>query len=95
MGTWYRKSLGDGVEAFQPARQIQDAFLPLYATSGQPMDMAIFSRLDFEANVITIYFSPGASHVAKSFGATACEKPPIEDLGLVAGNDRCWNLLFP
>ena len=95
MATWYRKSLGDSVDASLPIRQIQDAFLPLFASSGQPIDMAIFSRLDFEANVVTIYFSPGASHLARIFGATVCEKPPIEDLRLIGGDVRCMNLFFP
>jgi|SRR5579859_2563631 len=95
MTTWYCKALGDGAAAFEPTRQIQNAFLPLFSAAGQPIDMAVFSRNDIEANVVTVYFSPGASQLATMFGATPCKKPSSDDIGLLAGDDRCRHLLFP
>ena len=34
MNQWYSKDLGDGVAAFAPTSQIQEAFLPLFAAAG-------------------------------------------------------------
>ena len=95
MSQWYSKALGDGVEAFAPTGQIQEAFLPLFAASGQPTDMAVFSRYDLEANVVTVYFSPGAAKLAAMFSATPCEKPKYENrLALLVGDQRCIQLFF-
>lgn len=96
MSQWYSKELGDGVSAFAPTGQIQEAFLPLFAAAGQPTDMAVFSRYDLEKNIVTVYFSPGASALAKMFGASPCEKPKKEGrLSLVVGDQRCLELFYP
>ena len=95
MTTWYSKELGDGMQALAPATEIQEAFLPMFAASGQPIDMAVFSRYDLEKNLVTTYFSPKAVALAKMFGATPCEKPSITNLALNVGDARCWQELFP
>lgn len=96
MTQWYSKDLGDGIDANAPSGQIQDAFLPLFAAAGQPTDMAVFSRYDLEKNIVTVYFSPGASALAKMFCATPCEKPKKEGrLSLLVGDQRCLKLFFP
>jgi hypothetical protein len=90
MTQWYSKDLGDGVSAFAPSGQIKEAFLPLFATAGQPTNMAVFSRYDLEKNIVTIYFSPGAAALAEMFGAAPCEKPKKEGrLSLLVGDRRC------
>jgi hypothetical protein len=95
MTTWYSKALGDGVQAGAPLDQIQKAFLPLFANAGQPVDMAVFSRYDLKANVVTVYFSPGASQLATMFNATSCQKPSDDGIGLLVGDHGCWQLFFP
>lgn len=96
MTQWYSKELGDGIDALTPSNKIQEAFIPLFASAGQPLDMAVFSRYDHERNMVTVYFAPGASALAAMFGATPCEKPRKEGrLSLLVGNYGCVDLLFP
>ena len=95
METWYCKTLGDGAAAFAPSHRIQDLFLPVYVASGQPSDMAVFSRHDREANQVTAYFSPGASRLAVLFNAQPCEKPSGDRIGLLVGRPQSWDLFFP
>jgi hypothetical protein len=47
------------------------------------------------SNGAIIYFSPAARELADAFGANPCERPSPEDLHLVAGDDRAWQILFP
>ncbi|MGH6753638.1 MAG: hypothetical protein ACREDP_15870, partial [Bradyrhizobium sp.] len=91
---WFSLELGDGVEAFAPTRKMQDAFMAAFKTQGVG-EMALFSRYDTRANVVTAYFSPAAKLLAESFGAKPCEKPSITGLGLLAGDARCWEWFFP
>ena len=95
MDTWYCKALGDGVAAFAPSLRIQGLFMPMFAASGQPADMAVFTRHDREANKVTAYFSPRASKLAALFGAKPCEKPSSASIGLLVGDARCWAIFFP
>ena|SRR3981081_1624704 len=95
MNTWHSKALGDGVTALAPSRRIQEMFLPMFAASGQPTDMAVFSRYDLKTNVATVYFSPRAANLATFFGAKPCEKPASEGIGLLVGDARCWGMFFP
>lgn len=96
MTLWCSKDLGDGVQAFAPTKEIQNVFLPLFAASGQPIDMSVFSLYDLEKNIVTAYFSPGAAALAKMFGASPCEKPRNEGrLSLLVGDARCWQLFYP
>jgi hypothetical protein len=57
--------------------------------------MAVFSRHDRAANRVTAYFSPRAAELAALFGASPCEKPPSEGIGLLVGAPRCWEIHFP
>jgi hypothetical protein len=95
MKTWRSKALGDGVAAFAPSIRIQQMFLPMFVASGQPSNMAVFSRHDRRANMVTAYFSPGASRLAAFFKAEPCEKPQSEGIGLLVGDARCWEIYFP
>ena len=96
MTQWYSKDLGDGRQAFAPTKEIQSAFVPMFIAAGQPIDMAVFSRNDLERNIVTVYFSPGASMLAKIFGASPCEKPKKEnELGLLVGDQRCVEMFYP
>jgi hypothetical protein len=96
MTQWFSKELGNGVEANAPSTQIQQAFVPLFAVHGHPIDMAVFSRHDLEKNIVTAYFSPGAEDLAKVFNAKKCEKPKKEgNLSLLVGDQRCIELFYP
>jgi hypothetical protein len=57
--------------------------------------MAVFSRYDLAANLVTVYFSPGAEVLAKAFGAQPSAKPNSERLTLLVGDARAWDLFFP
>lgn len=67
----------------------------MYVASGQPIDMAVFSRYDVRNNLVTVYFSPGASALANMFDAEPCEKPSFSGLCLEVGDATCWEEFFP
>jgi hypothetical protein len=98
MNTWYTKALGDGITASMPSEEIREAFLRSFQASGQPRDMAIFTRLESEGRLyceVIAYFSPSAREIARAFDAEPCEKPMQSGLDLLAGDPRCWDVLFP
>ena len=86
MDTWRCKTLGNGVAACAPSRRIQEMFQPLFAATGKPSEMAVFTRS--EANQVTAYFSPRASRLAMFFGARPCEKPAGERIGLLFSSEK-------
>lgn len=96
MTQWHSKDLGDGIDANAPRGEIREAFLPLFAAKGCPVGMAVFSHYDLEKNIVTVYFSPGASVLAKTFGASPCEKPKkVEGFGLLVGDARAAEFFYP
>jgi hypothetical protein len=95
METWYCKMLGDGAAAFAPSFRIQKMFSPMFAASGRPSNMAVFSRYDRKANAVTAYFSPGASRLAALFDAKPCDKPSSDGIGLLVGGAQSWGIFFP
>ena len=95
MEQWHSKALGNGVASAAPSTRIQKMFSPAFVASGLRSDMAVFSRYDVRTDVVTAYFSPGAAHLAALFGATPCDKPAGDDLGLLVGPSRCWEIHFP
>ena len=98
MEPWYSISLGDGMMAAAPSAEIEELFLPLFSAAGKPADMAVFTRLESEGRLhceAIAYFSPAAQEAAKAFDAQPCERPERAGLGLLAGDPRCWSVLFP
>jgi hypothetical protein len=98
METWYSLSLGDGMIAPSPSAQIEEEFLKAFQTAGMPPEMAVFTRAESEGRLhceVTAYFSPAAKEVAEAFDAEPCEKPSQMGLGLLAGDERSWSVLFP
>ena len=96
--TWYSKELGDGMMAATPSDEIEKAFLGVFRAAGKPLNMAVFTRLESEGRLhceVMAYFSPAAKEVAKAFDAQPCGKPARAGLGLLAGDDLCWSVLFP
>ncbi len=96
MSNWYSKDLGDGVAAFGPTSQIQEAFIALAKAGGYSHDLAVFSIYDLKKNIVTVYFTPSAELLAKAFNAEPCEKPtPEKGFALLVGDARSWVIHFP
>lgn len=98
MNTWYSISLGDGIMAATPSVEIEKVFLQMFIDAERPLNMAVFTRLESEGRLhceVVAYFSPAAKDVAKVFDAQVCKKPAREGLGLLAGMESCWSILFP
>ncbi|HVY05202.1 MAG TPA: hypothetical protein VHB46_04425 [Burkholderiales bacterium] len=94
MKTWYCLQLGNGGQAMGPCNQIQETFLALSAHQGHRLDLAVFYKHDPASREITAYFSPGAHQLALHFDAIPCARPEPEGLEILAGDDRCWDLVF-
>ncbi|MFN8412340.1 MAG: hypothetical protein U0Z26_08130 [Anaerolineales bacterium] len=93
--TWYVLSLGDGMMADEPADEIRKKFL---AMENLPAEAAVFKRLESEGRLhceAFAFFSPAATELAKAFGASPCSKPVRSGLGLLVGDEKNWELLFP
>ncbi|MDM7911752.1 MAG: hypothetical protein QUS09_01505, partial [Methanotrichaceae archaeon] len=63
-----------------------------------PPEMAVFTRPESEGRLhckVMAYFSPAAADVAETFDAEPCVKPARAGLGLLAGDERSWSVLFP
>lgn len=98
MDNWYSISLGDGMMAPEPSVEVQEVFQRLFLDAGGPADMAVFTRAESEGRLhceVMAYFSPAAVDVAKAFDAGPCSKPERTGLGLLAGDERSWAVLFP
>jgi hypothetical protein len=95
---WYSMSLGDGIMAAIPTAEIEEKFLQSFTALGMPPEMAVFTRAESEGRLhceVIAYFSPAAADVAKKFNTEPCEKPARAGLGLLAGDERAWSVLFP
>ena len=98
METWYSLSLGDGMTAGIPSSEIENSFARLLAAAERPAGMAVFTRSESEGRLhceVIAYFSPAAGELAKAFDAEPCARPARAGLGLLAGDDAAWSMLFP
>jgi hypothetical protein len=95
MGTWYSLDIGDGIEAALPTTKIQEAVFALIAAkNGNPKNIAVFSRYDLGANIVTVYFAPETEVIARAFNASPCEKPSSDGIGLIAGDGNGLAVFF-
>jgi hypothetical protein len=97
MNNWYSISLGDGIMAATPSAEIEERFQHSFIAAGKPPDMAVFTRSESEGRLhceVIAYFSPAAVDVAKAFDAQPCTKPVRAGLGLLAGDEHAWSVLF-
>ena len=97
MDYWYSVSLGDGITAATPSAEIEERFQEAFIAAGKPPDMAVFTRPESEGRLyceVIAYFSPAAAKVAKAFEAEPCAKPLRAGLGLLAGDEKAWSVLF-
>jgi hypothetical protein len=96
--TWHSLPLGDGMTADEPAEEIRAVFQAAFTSAGEPADMAVFTRHESEGRLhceVIAYFSPSAAGLAELFEAEPCERPSRSGLGLLAGNEISWSVLFP
>lgn len=98
MNNWYSVNLGDGIMAVRPSAEIEELFQGAFTAAGSPLEMAVFTRAESEGRLhceVMAYFSPAARDVAMAFDAQPCARPARAGLGFLAGNTRCWSVLFP
>ncbi len=74
MGTWHCKDIGDGVAAFAPAQKLHDQFVAISIAAGDAARIWRFLALRSTSGMVTWYFSPEASILAKTFSASPCRK---------------------
>lgn len=97
MNHWYSVSLGDGITAATPSAEIEERFRKLFTAAGHPPEMAVFTRPESEGRLhceVIAYFSPAAFELAEAFNARPCVKPARLGLGLLAGDQASWSVLF-
>lgn len=67
-----------------------------FMAQGGPVAMAMFSVMNSQDATVTLYFSPAVSGFARALeDAKPCNRPSREGLCLLAGDQRCWETLFP
>ncbi|MCW8934379.1 MAG: hypothetical protein OQK98_06620 [Gammaproteobacteria bacterium] len=98
MKSWFSKNLGDAMLAYEPLADLEKCFLSISANAGNANEMAVFIRHESEGRLhceVKVYFSPALAVVAREFDAEPCVKPSPDGLGLFAGSEDSWLLLFP
>lgn len=91
---WYSKEFAN-VEGTSAVERLQEACLSGLKTGTLPPDILIFSRHDLRTNSLTIYFSPAGEVLARSEGATPCERPSRDRrLALSFGDSRFVDTAF-
>jgi hypothetical protein len=98
MRNWFYKNLGDPLLAEPALAQIKSLYATHFANANPPDDLAIFVRHESEGRLhceVMVYFSPAAAAIARAVAAIACQAPTSADLGLLAGADSAWSILFP
>jgi hypothetical protein len=98
MKNWLMKNLGDAMLAFDQQEHIKELLLSARKLAGNPDEMAAFICHESEGRLhceVKIYFSPMSIAVARAVNAQTCVKPLPENLSLLAGSRKSWNILFP
>ena len=97
MRIWFTKNLGDAMLAGESLDHIKTLFLSTYEQANNPKDMAAFFRYESEGQLhceVKVYFSPASVLVAEALDAVPCARPSPNDLGLLAGSEESWSVLF-
>jgi hypothetical protein len=98
MDDWYTLNLGDAMFAAGPSEEVEQAFMKAFLAAGKPAEMAVFTRHESEGRLhceVIAYISPAAREVAEVLDAEPCSKPERAGLGLLAGDPKAWQVLFP
>jgi len=97
MSVWFTRNLGDAMLAGESLDPIKALFLSEYGKAKNSKEMAVFIRHESEGRLhceVKIYFSPASASVAEAVGAIPCDKPSPDGLGLLAGSEESWSVLF-
>lgn len=97
MSVWFTRNLGDAMLAGESLDPIKTLFLSEYGKANNAKEMAVFIRHESEGRLhcdVKIYFSPASASVAEAVGAIPCDKPSPDGLGLLAGSEESWSVLF-
>jgi len=95
---WYTKNLGDAMLAGAALDRIKAQFLSAVQETGKSGQMAVFIRHQSEGRLhceVSVYFTPATAVLAKAVGATPCDPPSPDDLGLLAGAEDSRARFFP
>lgn len=98
MNCWFTSNLGDAMLAGESIEYLKELFLSEYGTDNSSKEQALFIRHESEGRLhceVKVYFSPATIIVAKIVNATPCHKPSLDGLGLLAGSEESWTVLFP
>jgi hypothetical protein len=98
MNCWFTSNLGDAMLAGESIVYLKELFLSEYETDNNSKEQALFIRHESEGHLhceVKVYFSPATIIVAKIVNATPCNKPSSDGLGLLAGSEESWTILFP
>ncbi|MDP2761162.1 MAG: hypothetical protein Q8O64_12310 [Sideroxyarcus sp.] len=98
MNTWFTSNLGDAMLAGEASEHIKALFSSVHQIANSPKEMAIFFRHESEGHLhceVKVYFSPATVAVARAVDAIPCKKPSANGLGLLAGAEESWPILFP
>ena len=98
MSDWFTKNLGDPLLADKSLDHIKELFLMECEKLTKTGEMAIFIRHESEGQLhceVRVYFSPASHNIAKAVNAVICKTPSPEGLGLLAGSEDAWSILFP
>jgi len=97
LNDWFSKHLGDPVMAQQRIGELEARCSEVLGQSNRPGDMAVFIRHESEGRLhceVMVYFSPASGSLAREFGAEPCQRPSPNGLGLLAGSEDAWAVLF-
>ena len=86
MGSWYKLTLGNDDQAFEPTLRIQQMFMSKFLMCPPGSGRALFSCYDKNTDDLSLYFSPAAQDIALRVYAEPCDPPlAIDCIGLLAG----------
>ncbi|NJD30594.1 MAG: hypothetical protein FIB04_01745 [Gammaproteobacteria bacterium] len=97
MTKWHTLSLGDAATAQVPLMHLQEEFEEEFAAGDRAPDAAVFVRYESEGRLhceAVVFIAPGAAVLAERFGARPCARPARAGLDLVAGDERCWDVIW-
>jgi len=84
--------------AGEASEQIKALFSPVFEIADNRKEMAIFFRHESDGHLhceVKVYFSPATAAIARAVEAIPCKKPSMDGLGLLAGAEESWLILFP
>ena len=97
LNDWFSRNLGDAVMAQDEVGELEARCSEVFEQSNRPEDMAVFIRHESEGRLhceVVVYFSPASRSLASEFGAEPCQRPSPNGLGLLAGSEESWAVLF-